>query len=171
MYLAGLIADETKMTKKDLETWVKKAESSYISDYIVPWVAAESKFGYEPAMEWIDAKTDFIASAGWATLSSLVAIKPDVELDIQGLKTLLARVEKTIHQADNDVRKPMNAFVIAVGTHVSSLTNEAITIAKKIGKVTVNMGDTACKVPDAVVYINKAKDKGTLGKKKKMARC
>jgi 3-methyladenine DNA glycosylase AlkD len=171
MYLAGLIADETKMTKKDLEGWVKKAESSYISDYIVPWVAAESKFGYELAMEWIDSKTNFIIAAGWATLSSLMAIKPDTELDIQALKALLARVEKTIHKADNDVRKPMNAFVIAAGTHVTALTNEAIAIAKKMGKVIVNMGDTACKIPDAVVYINKAKDKGTLGKKKKMARC
>ena len=171
MYLAGLIADEVKMTKKDLDTWVKKAESSSISNYIVPWIAAESKFGYELAIEWIDSKTEFIAVAGWATLSNLVAIKPDAELDLKALKALLTRVEKNIHKADNEVRKPMNAFIIAVGSYVMALTDEAIAIAKKIGAVTVDVGDTACKVPDAVAYINKVKAKGTLGKKKKMARC
>jgi 3-methyladenine DNA glycosylase AlkD len=171
MYLAGLIADEVKMTKKDLEGWVKKAESSSISNYIVPWIAAESKFGYELAVEWIDSKTDFIAVAGWATLSNLVAIKPDAELDIKALKVLLTRVEKNIHQADNEVRKPMNAFVISVGSYVTALTDEAIAIAEKVGSVHLNVGDTACKVPDALVYINKVKNKGTLGKKKKMARC
>src|ERR1700740_425845 len=110
MYLAGLIADEDKMTKKDLSTWVKEAHSTNISDYTVPWIAAESHYGYELAMEWIDSKKDFIAAAGWATLSSLVAIKPDADLDIAALKKLLARVETTIHKAPDNVRGKMNGF-------------------------------------------------------------
>ena len=171
MYLAGLIADEAKMTKKDLSTWVKQAESPNISEYTVPWIAAESNHGLELALEWIDDKKDFIAAAGWSTLSSLVSIKADDELDLKLLKSLLARVEKEIHKAENRVRSKMNTFVIALGVHVSALTETAIASAKKIGLVYVNVGDTACKVPSAVDYINKVKDKGTLGKKKKMARC
>src|ERR1700712_1664773 len=76
MYLAGLIADEDKMTKKDLSLWVSQALSANINEYPVPWIAAESHFGYELAMEWIDNKAESIAVAGWATLSSLVAIRP-----------------------------------------------------------------------------------------------
>src|SRR6266576_1704166 len=38
MYLAGLIADDEKMTKADLNTWVEKAVSNSICDYTVPWV-------------------------------------------------------------------------------------------------------------------------------------
>src|SRR3954469_22275341 len=41
MYLAGLIADDEKMTKKDLQTWVKQAVSGNICEYTVPWVTAE----------------------------------------------------------------------------------------------------------------------------------
>jgi 3-methyladenine DNA glycosylase AlkD len=171
MYLAGLIADEDKMTKKDLSVWVKQAVSNNISEYTVPWIAAESKFGYELAIEWIDAKQEFIAATGWATLSSLVAIKLDNELDIESLKKLLARVEKNIHKADNRVRQKMNSFIIAVGSYVVPLTDYAINISKRIGPVEVNMEGTACKVPDAVSYITKVKNKGALGKKKKMARC
>jgi len=171
MYLAGLIADEDKMTKKDLSLWIKQAVSNNISEYTVPWITAESKFGYELALEWIDAKEDFIAAAGWSTLSSLVAIKQDDELDIPSLKKLLTRVLNEIDKADNRVRLKMNSFVIAVGSHVVSLTDDATAIAKKIGPVKVVMEGTACKVPDAIAYIKKAKDKGALGKKKKMARC
>ena len=171
MYLAGLIADETKMTKKDLSLWVSQAVSNNISEYTVPWIAAESNFGYEMAMEWIDAKKDFIAAAGWSTLSSLVAIKPDNELNIPSLKALLKRVEMNIHKADNRVRSKMNGFLIAVGSYVVSLTDLAISTAKKIGEVEVNTDGTACKVPSAVEYIAKMKTRGALGKKKKMARC
>jgi hypothetical protein len=99
------------------------------------------------------------------------AIKPDNELDIQSLKTLLARVQNTIHKADNRVRHTMNGFIISAGYYVASLTDYAIAVAKKIGAVTVNKDGTACKVPNAIDYITKIKDKGLLGKKKKMARC
>ncbi len=43
--------------------------------------------------------------------------------------------------------------------------------ASKIGKVHVDVGDTACKIPPAGAYIQKVIDKGNLGKKKKQARC
>ena len=104
MYLAGLIADEDKMTKKDLSLWVKQAVSTNISEYTVPWIAAESHYGYELALEWIDSKTEHVAIAGWATLSSVISIKPDNELDISALKKLIARVEKEI-QLQNLVRQ------------------------------------------------------------------
>ncbi|MES2761767.1 MAG: DNA alkylation repair protein [Bacteroidota bacterium] len=171
MYLAGLIADETKMTKKDLSLWVKQAVSTNVSEYTVPWIAAESHFGYDLALEWIDSKTDFIVSAGWATLSSLVAIKADDELDIPALKALITRVEKTIHNVDDRIRYRMNEFLISVACYIPALTDMVLNTSKKIGDIKVNMNGTACKVPDVNVYVKKVKDRGTLGKKKKMARC
>jgi len=171
MYLAGLIADERKMTKADLSMWVKQAQSTNICDYTVPWIAAESNHGFELALEWIDTKDEAIASAGWSTLSNLVAVKPDSELDIPALQSLLGRVERTIHESENRVRSSMNSFVIAAGSFVVSLTEYAIEVGNRIGIVTVDKGDTACKVPSAVEYINKVKNRGSLGKKKKMARC
>lgn len=171
MYLAGLIADDGKMTKKDLQKWVKGATWPMLSEYTVAWAAAESRFGRELGLEWIDSKDEGIAAAGWSTLGSLVSIKPDEELDLAELKRLLARIEKTIHRAPNRVRYMMNGFVIAVGSYVAPLTELAIQTAKKIGQVTVDMGDTACQVPSAAVYIDKVKKRGSIGKKRKMARC
>jgi len=171
MYLAGLIADETAMTKQDLQKWVKGAYWYMISDYTVPWIAAESNFGEELALEWIESDKEFIASAGWATLSNIVALKPDSELNINNLSALLDRVEENIHDAQNRVRYSMNGFVIAAGSYVKELTDKAIIIGNKIGKVQVDMGGTSCKVPLAPEYIQKVIARGNHGKKRKVARC
>jgi 3-methyladenine DNA glycosylase AlkD len=171
MYLAGLIADDARMTKKDLQRWVRGAYWYMLSEYTVPWVAAGSPFGHELALEWIDSKKENIAAAGWATLSSLVATRDDAELDLAELKKLLERVAQTIHQQPNRVRHVMNGFIIAVGAYVKGLTDAALDTARKVGAVSVDMGDTACKVPAAIDYIKKIQDRGAIGKKRKSGKC
>ena len=171
MYLAGLIADDQKMTKKDLRDWVKKANCSTLSEYTVPWVASGSNHGRELALEWIESKQELVAAAGWATLGDLVATRDDDELDLAELKRLLNRVQKTIHQQPNRVRYCMNGFVIAAGSYVPSLTEAALQTADKVGVVMVEMGGTACKVPSAREYIEKAEKRGAIGKKRKTAKC
>jgi 3-methyladenine DNA glycosylase AlkD len=171
MYLAGLIADDLKMTKKDLQRWADKATSNALCGSTVAWVAAESLHGWELALEWIESKKESVAVTGWATLNSLVGIKDDAELDLAALKRLLQRVQKTLPQEPNRVRHAMNGFVIAVGTYVQPLSDLALQTAQKIGKVSVDVGDTACKVPYAPEYIEKVQKKGVVGKKRKTAKC
>ena len=171
MYLAGLIADESKMSKKDIHGWAEKAKSCGLCEYTVAWVAAESAYGWELGMEWINSPKENIASAGWNALSGVISMKPDNELDIPTIKKLLQRVQKEIHTAPNRVRYTMNGFVIGVGCYVKELSSLASEIGKKIGNVTVDMGSTSCKVPFAPDYINKVKARGSLGKKKKTVKC
>src|SRR5438105_7729211 len=68
MYLAGLIADDQRMTKRDLERWVKQSNAA-LCGWAVAWVAAENKHGRELALKWIDSKDANTAIAGWATLA------------------------------------------------------------------------------------------------------
>ena len=171
MYLAGLVADDLKMTKSDLKKWAANATCPMVSEYTVAWVAAESLHGHELALEWIDSKKEHVASSGWATLSGLVAIKDDAELDMAELKKLLQRVQKTIHEQPNRVRYVMNAFVIAVGSYVRELTVLALQTGAKIGPVVVNVDGTACKIPYAPDYIEKVKKRGSIGKKRKTCKC
>jgi hypothetical protein len=65
----------------------------------------------------------------------------------------------------------MNGFVIAIGYYIKELTDKSISVANKIGKITVDMNGTACKVPLAAEYINKGIDKGLIGRKRKKTRC
>src|SRR5688572_22996068 len=146
MYLAGMIADDVRMTKRDLQRWADKAYGAALGT-AVSSVAAGSSVGYELAMEWIESKKESVAAAGWLTLSNIVSIRDDAELDTAKLKRLLQRVQKTIHQAPNEVRYTMNSFVICVGSYVRGLTDLALEIGEKIGTVEVDMGNTACQVP------------------------
>ena len=170
-YLAGLIADETKMTKRDLRRWLTKANCAALCGATVASVTAESPHGYALAIEWIDSKDENTAQTGWATLSGIVSITADAKLDIEKIKRLVQRVGQTIHQQPNYVRYAMNGFVIAVGACVESLTDLSIETAEKIGPVSVDMGNTACQVPFAPAYIQKIRKRGAIGKKRKSMRC
>jgi 3-methyladenine DNA glycosylase AlkD len=170
MYLAGLIADDAKMTKKDLQKWVENATWHMVGEYTVPWVASSSPHGREMALKWIDSKDEAIASSGWGTYSSLVAIKDDADLDLAEIKTLLQRVAKSIHLQPNRVKYVMNGFVIAVACFVKPLHKLAVDTAKGIGKVEVDLVGS-CKIPYAPDYIKKVEARRAIGKKRKSPKC
>lgn len=171
MYLAALMADEKQITKEQLNDWVNKAYWYYLSEYAVPWVAAETDYGFELGLKWIKSDKENIAAAGWSTLAYYAAVNEDEMLDNNVYIKLLDTVGKEIHGAQNRVRYVMNGFVIAIGTYIESLTEKSKEVAKEIGKVSVDVGGTACKVPLANDYIDKVINKGRVGKKRKTARC
>lgn len=171
MYLAGLMAEPEKMTEKDLQSWATKANSPALREYTVAWVAAEGPHGMKKAMEWIKSGDEDLSTIGWSTLSNILSLKQDDELDMKLLNDLLKTVVKNIHKSGNREKLAMNGFVIAAGTFVKALNEPAKQAAAQIGKVTADMGDTACKIPGAIDYIQKAESKNSVGKKKKSARC
>lgn len=171
MYFAGLIAEPEKMTKKDLERWVKRAPWSMIGECTVPWVAAEGRFGWELGLEWIDSKSETTVCAGWSTLACVLSLRDDADLDLDGIRSLLDRIARTIRDQPGRVPYAMNCFVISVGCYVAPLLDAALKTAKRVGRVEVDLGDTECKVPDATAYIEKVRRMGRVGKKRKTVRC
>lgn len=171
MYLAGLIADDAKMTYDDLQKWVQEAHWSLLSETTVPTVAAGSTHGFVLAREWIESAQESVASSGWATYSNLVALHSDESIDMAEMERLLSKIESEIHTASNRVRSTMNSFLINVSGYVIPMTELGLETARNIGKVTVDMGDTSCKVPDTVTYIEKMKEHGSYGKKRKTVKC
>ena len=171
MYLAGLIANGSDMSRADLDDWVKRAEWHMISEYTVPWVATEHPDGWKVGLDWIESPKEKVAAAGWMTLCGVASTRPDEDLDLKQIEKLLDRCAKTIHQSQNTVRAAMNCFVIGIGCHVKPLTAKAKAAAKKIGQVEVDMGDTACQTPLAAEYIEKVEAKGRIGVKRKSVKC
>jgi len=170
MYLAGLIADGSKMSEFELQKWVESATWYMISEFTVPWVASENPDGFEIGLKWIDSDIEKIAASGWVTLSCLISIRADEEIDRSLILRLINKIENEIHQSPSRVRYSMNNFIISVGGYLRDLANEAKLSARKIGVVYVDMGETACKVPDAIEYIDKMIARGPV-KKKKTAKC
>ncbi len=171
MYLAGVIVDGSLMTKRLIETWAKAATWYLLSEYTVPGVAVEHRSAQSLALKWIRSKKESIGSSGWATYAGIVASKPDDELDLKEIRELLRTVPQDIDAAPNRVRYAMNGFVISVGGYVTPLLKAAKTAAKKIGQVSVDMGETSCKVPLASEYIEKMESMGRVGRKRKTIKC
>jgi hypothetical protein len=134
-------------------------------------VAAESHFAMELARVWIQAEEERIASSGWCTYANYISISADEKLDVDEIRRHLQQVEATIHEERNRVRYCMNSFVIVAGTSVAALYEEALGIAERIGKVEVDVGRTACKVPLATAYMDKMEAAGKIGIKKKTCIC
>ncbi len=171
MYLAGLMADESKTTKATLRKWVKGAYWYMLSESTVAGLAAESPHGLELAREWIESKKEMVASAGWATHGGILALEAAPQPPKREVSALLTRVKKEIHHAPNRVRYSMNNFVISVGSYIPELLDRAVQVAEAIGKVRVEMGKTECKVPFAPDYIRKIEKMGRVGKKRRNVRC
>jgi 3-methyladenine DNA glycosylase AlkD len=172
MYLAGMVADGSQMTPKQLNEWAEGAANlQMIAEYTVPWVTVENPRGRDLAMQWIKSKKEHVASSGWCTHSGLVATKPDQALDFAEIESLLGMIVKGIKSAQNRVRYTMNGFVIAVGSYVQPLSKQAKAAAREIGVVSVDVGDTACSVPLATAYIEKMEAAGRAGQKRKTIRC
>lgn len=171
MYLAALISDESKMTMADLQNWADQAYWYYLSEYAVAWATAESPFAEELADNWIESDKENLAAAGWATWSNIVLLRQDEDLDLEKLKGLMAKAEENIHEGESRLNYTKNGFIIAAGGAVKALTERAIEAGKRIGKVTVNMGETSCKVPLITDYLANMEKRGRIGKKKKTVKC
>ncbi|MAW60980.1 MAG: DNA alkylation repair protein [Planctomycetes bacterium] len=170
-YLAGMVADGAQMTKVRLDQWARKALWQMVSEYTVPWVASESKHAQALALKWMNARKEGVATSGWNTYSGMVTVTPDDELDLAEVDMLLDQIDEGIDDAMNRVRYTMNGFVIAVGTYVKPLSKKAKSIARRLGKVEVELGGTSCKVPLATEAISKAEKAGRAGKKRKTIKC
>jgi 3-methyladenine DNA glycosylase AlkD len=171
MYFAGMIADTEVMTEADFDRWMDTAYFYMLSDYVVAVTLAETNFAQTVADRWIGSGEELRMSAGWACYEWLLGNRPDGEFEQEKIKAMLDKVADTIHRQPNRTRYSMNGFVIAVGVSYLPLHEEAMAAAEKTGKVKVSTEKGACFVPLATEAIQKAKDKGRLGFKRKNVRC
>jgi 3-methyladenine DNA glycosylase AlkD len=149
--LATKVADCESMTKAEITGWMNDADNYVITDAISA-LAARMKAGLQLAMKWIDSKDEWTSAAGWGIIS-ISAMNGTV--DETAARQLLRRITRDIHHVKNRTRHTMNSALIAIGGSMDELRDEAIAAAKTIGKVEVDHGETGCKTPDAVSYIQR----------------
>ena len=151
--LAMKIADPARMTPADLDRWASDFCARMCGDY-VGMLAAEGPHAAAKAKQWLAAPAGPVRTAGWALLGHLT-LRDETMPDAWFLERL-AYIEKNIHAAPNAEREGMNKAVIAIGCRNAALRKAASAAAKRIGKVDVDYGDTACKTPEAAETIEKA---------------
>jgi 3-methyladenine DNA glycosylase AlkD len=150
--LAYKLADPLRMTPADLDRWVRETEMRICAAY-VSMLAEESGKGLETARRWLGSSDERLRSAGWGVVSQLAG--RDASMPDSWFAERLAEIEKDIKAAPNEVRGAMNMALITIGGRSAALKKAALAASKRIGKVEVDHGDTACKTPEAPPYIEK----------------
>ena len=154
--LATMIADPAQVDEALAQSMLGDS-----ADYVVGAALATLLAQCAPPLvellirRWTAAGDELTGHAGWSLVSA-VAAQADSRWEAT-LTALLPRIEREIHAAPNRARQAMNRALIAIGSRSDTLADTAITAASRIGKVDVDMGDTACEIPDAAAYIRKSR--------------
>lgn len=156
--LAMKVVDPAQMTPALLDHWVQGGSTAVCSNYIAA-IACEGARGLECAERWLRSASVAERAAGWSAVGTLAM--HDVGMPDAWFVDRLGDIERSIHNADNGQRYPMNNALIAIGCRNALLRAAAVGAAQRIGKVDIDHGDTACKTPDAAVSIAKAWEHST----------
>ncbi len=150
--LAMKIADASLITSAELDQWALENPMRMCGLYIAS-LTQESGQGAAKAKAWLASSNDKLRATGWAVIGVL-SNRDETEPDETFAKHL-ATIEKSIHSEANEVKAAMNGALIAIGGRSPALRKAATSAAKRIGKVEVDHGPTACETPDATSYLEK----------------
>ncbi|GIW85964.1 MAG: DNA alkylation repair protein [Isosphaeraceae bacterium] len=151
--LATLIADTDSMPGSKIHAWAKDLDNFPLTDALAR-LAARSPYARRLMETWMAAKSEWLATAGW-TLAAVLAGDPKVPRGVD-FADLLTRIESGIRTAKHRVRHAMNNALIAIGLRDDRLREAALAVARRIGPVEVDLGNTDCKTPDATSSLAKA---------------
>jgi len=150
--LATMIADTDELKPSTANAWMKEIDYYVLSDQLAELVA-RVPFARKKMEQWMKSPREYYRACGYTTLA--VALKNGMDIPDSDCSRYLSIIQKELHSSPNRARYSMNNAVIAIGIYKPNLTQEAVKTAKKIGKVEVDHGETNCKTPDAVSYIEK----------------
>lgn len=151
--LAVKIADPSAMSPAVLDAWASEGAARSCHGHLAQ-LAAEGPHAKSRAETWLGSGSETRRRFGWL-LAGAMAMR-DEGIPWNWFAARLATIEKAIHAAPNSEREAMNSALIAFGCRDEAARKAALAAARRIGPLTVDHGDTACKTPDAAAYIEKA---------------
>ncbi len=152
-HLATLVADPAQFTSAQIDRW-SKGLKCYSSCDLFGNLIGKTGFAQAKAESWIKSKDEWIGRTGWSLVGRL-ALNAECKLPDAYFEDKLKQLEKEIYRAPNFTRHAMNMTLISIGARNEKLRKLAIAAAGRIGKVHVDHGETSCKTPPAVPYIEK----------------
>ena len=153
MSLAVMVVDPEAMDEKTIENWVKDAKYYMLVDIFVKDVVSQTNLVEKLIEKWTRSEDEWIGRAGWQLLAVYAGsckTCPDTFF-----LPYIAEAQKNIHGEKNRKREAMNTAVIAMGIRGDQLEKEARKAAEIIGPVLVDHGETSCKTPDIIEYIDR----------------
>ncbi len=153
--LACLIADPLRVTEAQIDEWMKQIRNTELGDQIANYVVSGGPFAMKKMKQWTKSKDEWTKRTGYMLVAAMAG-HPQILSD-EDLEAILETIEEEIHRSPNYARDGMNWALIKIGYRSTALNKLAMAAAKRIGPVQVDYGDTSCKVPDAIAYLQRKK--------------
>src|SRR5215471_14036909 len=152
--LALQVSDPRRLTRAGANRLLRDGQTHFLGCYLVG-LLGRSPIARETMRSWMASSDEFTREIGYGILNAILKDEPD-SLSDADVGRILDTIENEIHASPNWARHAMNGALISIGVFKPSCRNKAIDAAKRIGKVEIDHGETWCKTPDAVPYIEKA---------------
>jgi 3-methyladenine DNA glycosylase AlkD len=152
--LALQAADPTMLTSADADRFLTEGSVRFHGSYLAT-LLVHTAFAPKASTAWMKSKDESTREMGYTLLSARLREDADSIPDADAEK-ILATIESEIHRSPNWARRAMNSALISIGIYKPALTKKVIDAARRIGPVDVDHGETSCKTPDAISYIEKA---------------
>ncbi len=128
--LATLIDEPQKVTRRQMEKWVKEIDSWDVCDQCCSNLFDKTPIAYEKAIEWSTRKQEFVKRAGFVTMAVLAV--HDKKAPDSRFYPFLSRIELEATDERNFVKKAVNWALRQIGKRNMSLQRRAVTIANNL---------------------------------------
>lgn len=162
--LALMVADPDAMKSSEIDAWLRSVSYELLLGMLAG-LTAKTSFASAKWKKWSKSKSEKSLVAAYNLISSWLK-EASNEVPQATIEEALERIESSIHDSPNLARQAMNNALIAVGVFREDYRSRAMEVAKNIGCVEVDHGETSCETPDAAAYIKKA-----VTHKRKRKRC
>jgi 3-methyladenine DNA glycosylase AlkD len=152
--LALQIADPQRITKADADRFISEGQARFLACDLSALIA-HTPIADQTMRAWMKSRDESKRELGYGILGVRLKDSPDTLPDSY-CEQVLATIEDQIHGSPNWARYAMNGALMSIGIFKPRLEGKAIEAATRIGRVQVDHGETSCKTPDAVRYIQKA---------------
>ena len=143
--LAVKIADPAAMSPADLDRWAKSATQRMCGGYVAH-LTVEGSHAKKKVDVWRASKDQTTRVTGWSLVGALAM--RDEQIPDTWFAERLEEIEESIHTSPNAERETKLTALIAIGCRSAALRKAVTAAAKRIGKVEIDHGDTACKTPE-----------------------
>lgn len=150
--LAVKVADPARISRPDLDRWAKVPVARMCGGYLAHLVA-EGPHAKHLSEAWLAAKDETRRCAGWSLVGAM-AMRDEETPDSWFVKRL-AEIEKSILASPNARRQAMLHALVAIGCRSAALRKSVTAASKRIGRIEIDHGDTACKTVEAAPTLDK----------------
>jgi 3-methyladenine DNA glycosylase AlkD len=131
--LACLVDEAGKVSKDQMEDWVKDFDSWDVCDQVCMNLFDKTKWSFSKAKQWTGSDEEFVRRAGFALMACLAV--HDKEAEDEDFISFFPCIKKQSVDERNFVRKAVNWALRQIGKRNAGLKKEAMRLAEEIRKI------------------------------------